>query len=835
MSQRRFTLHLRFGAVLLLLASLAVTAAFPRPAWAACGPLDMGACIDNAEYSFYYLVASIAWNVNRWLLLLAYQFDQLRTWLVTVAFSGAYQWLTSFIQPAYIPVATAALMLAAVLFMLVPITGETNIVNLRHVVVWAVMTPVVLTVAGQLVGQAEQLRSNVSSQLFAQMSAATPGAIFGSPGSDMATPSALYPANPCGTTLARTTTTGIAIDALAAALMYADAGDIHCPDARGPSRDIPDGFYNEPPAYAYDGYVGDLDSSVERRGWVEGMQRGMNRLLQGVIPSFLAVLESLIHLVFSLSMAVLWLSLPIGLIFVFFQQTASPVSGVLRRAASVLITSWMASLVMGVLSAALVAAAELGNAGAYTGMAFGGLFLMGYLCIVALTALWKSIGTVEHTALSIAGMSFTQPLQTAAQLTTSAVTGAAAGVATGGSSYLGMAAMGSAAFAQAKDAPLAQRVAYSASAMVGRLPGAGAVGEVAAAMGWLDTDGAVYEGVYAGDRSRHSWRSARLQMERDTAAPRAAPPPAGMGGPGPRAPRGRSAGPTAPGSALPPTASAAVGGVGLPGAAGAPGPQGQPGATGTPGAAGVSGAQGQPGQAGTAGAAGQPGAAGPAIPAAAAAAPLGTAAPGPAGQPGPVGSPGPAGASGSPGVAGAAGQPGPTGNAVVAGASSAPSAASQPYPPAPVGTASIPPRPALADAPGAAGSPGVLGPAGQAGAAGAAPGSTHPGSSALPLPTVSPPAAGVNSPAASSAPPQQLPANHPHLAYAASRVPPLPNRLHDGVDWAYAGSASTEAGYRHTFRHPRHPLTGRPEVRTVETTNAEIAAQPKREQEGGSS
>ena len=666
MSQKRFTLQLRVGAALLLLAALAVTAAFPRPAWAACGPLDMGACIDNAEYSFYYLVASTAWNVNRWLLLLAYQFDQLRAWLVTVAFSGAYQWLTSFIQPVYIPVATAALMLAAVLFMLVPLTGETNVVNLRHVVLWAVMTPVVLTVAGQLVGQAEQLRSDVSARLFTQMSSATPGAIFGSPGSDMASPAALYPANPCGTTLARTTTTGIAMDALAAALMYADAGDVHCPDARGPSRDIPDGFYNEPPAYAYDGYVGDLDSSVERRGWVEGMQRGMNRLLQGVIPSFLAVLESLIHLVFSLSMAVLWLSLPIGLIFVFFQQTASPVSDVLRRAASVLITSWMASLVMGVLSAALVAAAELGNAGAYTGMAFGGLFLMGYLCIVALTALWKSIGTVEHTALSIAGMSFTQPMVTAAQLTTSAVTGAAAGIATGGASYLGMAGMGSAAFAQSQGAPLVQRAAYTASAMVGRLPGAGAVGEVAAAMGWLDTEGAVYEGVYAGDRSRHSWRSARLQMERDTAgfAPSSPPP----------APPRAGSGPTGGSGAMPAPAT-------------------------TPSA-----------------------------------------------------------------------------------------------PPAPPASVSAPPLPAT--------------PIGSAAAA--------------PAPAAPPPA---------PTQPVPLAANHPHVGYAAAQLGSLPNRS-SGADWQYVGSLPTVDGYRHSFRHPAHPLTGRPEQRWVPSTAADVAAYQAAQQRG---
>jgi hypothetical protein len=614
---RRFTWQLRTGAALLL-AAFAVTAAFPRPAWAACGPLDMGACIDNAEYSFYYLIASIAWNVNRWLLLLAYQFDQLRTWLVTVAFSGAYQWLTSFIQPVYIPVATAALMLAAILFMLVPLTGETGVVNLRHVVIWAVMTPVVLVVAGQLVGQAEQVRSDVSARLFTQMSQAAPGAIFGAPGSDMAAPTPLYPANPCGTTLARTAVTGIAMDTLAAALMYADAGDVHCPDARGPSRDIPDGLYNSPPAYAYDGYVGDLDGSVERRGWVEGMQRGMSRLLQGIIPSFLAVLESLIHLVFSLSMAILWLSLPIGLIFVWFQQTASPVSAVLRRAASVLIVSWMSSLVMGVLSAALVATAELGNAGAYTGMALGGLFLMGYLCLLSFTTLWKSIGTVEQTALSITGMSFTQPLQTAAQITATAATAGAAGVAAGvvggGAAYLGMAAAGSTAFAQSEGASLRQRATYASSAMVGRLPGAGAVGEVAAAMGWLDTDGAVYQGIYAGERSHHTWRSSRLQMERDntgSSAPQRTGPPRGGAGSG------------GGGGTMAPHTAGAAGLAASPGLISASGPGGAPGAPGPAGQAGVPGAPVAPNTPGASGASGVPApqhmpaqtaAAGPALP-----------------------------------------------------------------------------------------------------------------------------------------------------------------------------------------------------------------------------
>jgi hypothetical protein len=560
--------HPRWLIAIGLLLALLVQLLLPRPVAAACGPLDMGACIDNAEYSFYYLIASLAWNVNRWLLLLAYQFDQLRAWLITVAFTSTYQAVTDFLTPAYVPIAVAALMLAAILFMLVPLTGKSSIVSLRHVLIWVVLTPAVLTISGQLIGQAEQTRSDVSAQLFAETSGLAPGAIFGASGSDMPAPVPLYPANPCGTTLTRFTTVGLTLDSLAAALMYADTGDIHCPDARGPSRDIPDGFYSEPPSYAYDGYVGDLDSAVERRGWVEGMQRGMNRLFQGLIPSFLAVLESFIHLIFSLSMVVLWISVPLALLFVWFQQTAAPLSNLLSRAASIFLTSWIASLLMGLVSTALVAAAELGNAGAYTGLALGGLLLLAYLAFVALHSLWQSIGTIERTALSATGLRLTEPLGMAVGL----ASGTAETVTKGGATALGAAAMGAAAWHTSAGGTTSQRLAYTGAAVASRVSGMGDVGEVATALGWIGADSPLYQGSYVGDRSRTFWRAARLQMNRDAqgfaagaragsappppvppptppvppTAPPAAPPPA------PLAPR------SAPGAQAAPTASMAV-------------------------------------------------------------------------------------------------------------------------------------------------------------------------------------------------------------------------------------------------------------------------------------
>ena len=477
---------------------------WPRPAFAACGALDLGACVDAAQYSFYYGLAGIGWSIDRTLLQLAYQLDQFRAYLVETAFTTAYRVLTDTLTPAYAPIATVALILACLLFMLVPVTGRLNVVHIRHVLIWVVLTPVLLTVGGQLIGQAEQIRAQIGSALFADAADSAPGAIFGTTASDMPTPEPLYPANPCGnSTLARPDGTAMHMDDLAAALLYANAQDIHCPDRGGPSPDIPDAFYATPPGYAFDGYVGNLDSEVERTAAIEGIQRGVNRLFQGVLPCTLAVAEALLNLLFSLSLLVLWLGVPLGLLFVYFHHTASSVTGLFRRAVSVIQVSWASSIVMGLLFACLLAAAELGNATSYTGFAIGALLLTLYLCVVAGKTLLDSVLTLNTAVQSATGLSVTEPVEVAALATV-----ATAAVATGGAT---MAVAGLAASERTHNNR------YALATMAGRVPGMAQLGEVAATMGWLDTDGPTYSGLHAGERSLYSWRSMRLQIERDAA------------------------------------------------------------------------------------------------------------------------------------------------------------------------------------------------------------------------------------------------------------------------------------------------------------------------------
>src|SRR6266487_2182425 len=104
---------------------------------------------------------------------------------------------------------------------------------------------------------------------------------------------------------------------------WADAADIYCPEKRSPSSDIPDKFYTIPPQYAFDGDVGNLDSASARSAAISGFQRGTTRLLEGILPCLVAVFEVLIQLIFSLSLMVLWVGWPFGLIIIFFQRTSA--------------------------------------------------------------------------------------------------------------------------------------------------------------------------------------------------------------------------------------------------------------------------------------------------------------------------------------------------------------------------------------------------------------------------------------------------------------------------------------------------------------------------------
>jgi hypothetical protein len=493
--------------IAMLMGTLA--ACLPARAWAACGVSDPGGCVDGALYSFWYGLAGLGWSLDRTLLLLAYQLDSFRWWLVEVAFSSAYQVLIQVIDPLILPFATLAVIVGCFGVLLLPIFGRVNLVNVRHALVWSLLAPLLITLSGPAIVQLEQIRSEVSTTLFSGVSAVTPGAIFGAAATDMGQSTPLYPANPCGTgTLARTSAGGLRLDDLAAALLWADAEDIHCPDFGGPSADIPDLFFDAAPSgpgYARDEDISLMDAGNDRTQAVQNIQRGAVRTFLGLLPATLAVLDALVQLVFALCLIALWIGLPIGLVFVFFEQTAGGITGLFRRLLSVLQVSWSTSVLLGLVGACLIAAAQLRNAAAYTGFAIGGIILTTYMLLVAVETFKGCVRTLNDTVMSATGLSVTQPFAVAGGAATSTLQAGAA-LATGGAATALTAA---AAFQQTGSGR------YAAASAAGRIRPLAQLGEVAAAMGWV-RDEEVLEGLHAGGRSRQGgWRGARLQMTSD--------------------------------------------------------------------------------------------------------------------------------------------------------------------------------------------------------------------------------------------------------------------------------------------------------------------------------
>lgn len=460
---------------------------------AGCGVQDLGACVDDAQYTFWFGLAALGWSLDRTLLLLAYQLDTFRWWLVEIAFTSAYDVLIRQIDPLIAPFATVAVIVGCLALLLLPVFGRLEVVKVRHALVWVVLAPMLLTISGPLIVQTEQVRASVGGALFTGVSAIAPGAIFGAAGSDMADATPLYPSNPCGATLARQGEAGGArMDDLAAALLWADAEDIHCPERGGPDADVPDRFYAavpDGPGYATGQAVGEMDNAAERSAAVDAMQRGAIRTALGLLPAALAVLDALVQFTFALCLVALWISLPIGLLFVFFQQTADPVAGLFRRAVGVLQVSWSSSVVLGMLFACLLAAAELRNAAAYTGFAIGALVLTSYILVVAVGTLKSCLRTLSDTVAVATGLNPAAATDQAGGMLASAA-GVGLAAATGGASV---------ALAGAVTARQTGSGRYAAGAMLGQFKPIAKVGEVAAAMG---QDDELVSGAVAGGRGQ---------------------------------------------------------------------------------------------------------------------------------------------------------------------------------------------------------------------------------------------------------------------------------------------------------------------------------------------
>jgi hypothetical protein len=375
-----------------------------------CEPLNPGACLDQGMYTFYLGIAAMIWSFDRTLLVLAYQLDHLRWWLANQAFQVAYAAIRNVATPLITPTAVLAVMIGLLLFLLVPMLGRINLINIRQVFIWLLIAPVLLSEAGLWMLELEHLRNAVSSQITTQIGVATAQGLFGGSSSDPServnTPVALYPAageaSPCDSTnITRavvidptTASPGIRMDDLAAALLLANAQDIHCPSEQAPIAILPDGFDG---VFIVSGGIEYFDAT-QRATAIANIQQGITRLLLGIVACLLAVGEVLIQLAFTLGLITVWLCLPIVAVLILFADTLRPLGILIQRIISITLTAWVVTAILALINVCLMGAAASGSATALIALSFGGLFLLARLLVVAFTTLSETFSSITGLA-----------------------------------------------------------------------------------------------------------------------------------------------------------------------------------------------------------------------------------------------------------------------------------------------------------------------------------------------------------------------------------------------------------------------------------------------------
>lgn len=504
--RRVFPLHrLVLAAVVVL---IAVLVRLPQTAFAGeCedwNPAVSTPCqLDVAQYGIYESVASTIWLINRILLGGAYWMDALRYQFIQVIFTGAYDALSDAIGPLLGPMAILALTVGALALIAVPVTGSSGPINVRNVLIWCVVGPMLLTMSGPYLVQFEQTRADIGTLLFSSVTGGTL-TIGSGAAHDMAKPQSIYPSGDCGANggqpiLRRYSQADMPnVDEQVAALAWATAKDIHCPD-----RPLPMNLYNDGsdgPGYVRYGGIRDLNDG-DRQRYLASVKECINRLLLMIAPAFVATLMSLLNFVFACCTMMLWFSIPLGLLFSFFQTNANWVTNLVQRAAGVLKTSWLMSILLGIFSSILFAAGSSGDALRYSIMTIiAGLFVAKF----AFTA-FGLFSEAMTTMTSVTGLGGSDP-------SLGRMAGGAAstafGAATGGVSAVAGAALTAAV---AKKHTGSGR--YAAAAAAGRIKPLMQLGEVAASMGLVDDE--VASGLYAGHRSAQSLRSGRMAMHGD--------------------------------------------------------------------------------------------------------------------------------------------------------------------------------------------------------------------------------------------------------------------------------------------------------------------------------
>jgi len=342
-------------------------------------------------FTFVLSLTQLLWWLNEILLVLAYMLFNLRTFLVMRVFSAV---LDIFIGPSgtLVGIIRASFLLAIMVLGITLIARSffrINIVNPEKLFMWGAVTVMLLgTGAASSAYQAiEGFREDLSNGVYQ----AVFGTFLDNP-EELAqafTMEGAPPPHAYGTKEAGGIATLVGFPEMndrsnirgynvAGAFVRATMLDVLEPRFSIPSR------YDELRGLAGESFravywndqgptsLGNLDDPERTEAFLLAVE-GLIRMLLGIIPCFLALLEAVILFCLTVSTGVIFCTIPVGLIFAFFEPTEPMITSLLKLYSQIFIKTMVINVLLGLVMLLLMAGAVLNNGVVFVGVAVIGV------------------------------------------------------------------------------------------------------------------------------------------------------------------------------------------------------------------------------------------------------------------------------------------------------------------------------------------------------------------------------------------------------------------------------------------------------------------------------
>lgn len=377
--------------------------------------MDISRFIDGPLYSLLLLVIDIFWAINRFMMLATLQVDKFNEWILDNA-----ETLIDLVAAATYSPAGVAIVIAFTLYGLWRISTAIfpdmpwKPVELPKAIMYAVAISLFFAAPAAGMVALDQVRT--------QMSVAVQNEVLTNVTADLAPDGYTSSEPPVVISSLTTSTNAVGVNVAAGVLRVIDADEL---GSIGP----PQGFQDEfTPNDVYEYENLNPDDRIESRGIAFG---GLIVYIFSPLVIFYALLEVILWMILNLAVVILWIGLPIALVFAPFTASEGIFKSFIAKYSGVFIETIVSSVLVGLANTIILYTAQFGI-GLMVGMTFLSIFLLIWRIVSAAKIASSAVDTIGGSSVT-GGVGLSQGARAAA-----GATAAVAGAALTGGATLGL-------------------------------------------------------------------------------------------------------------------------------------------------------------------------------------------------------------------------------------------------------------------------------------------------------------------------------------------------------------------------------------------------------------